>query len=289
MGRYRAGDGIELAREGLDFAAELLDGAGQRPQGQPCGGQGRLDRGDPELAAALHQLATRQARKLLSQRLRGGDQQALELIDGPGSRLHRRIPGAFQQPQHLHRAIGCFGLSRGRTCQQGARCHLGIDRVVLSALTAQLMIGSVHLTDAAPCCQQVGDSYACRDLDPWIQAISEGRSRGGLSARTLNRLQVGALQAGKTGLAERYGAVFGEPSFWTLVPLDASTAAMAARLEVQLLLPAPAAEDLACAIASGSLCLLSADPTLISLSSAPVPALPEGLQLVPIGTQRQPP
>ncbi len=128
-----------------------------------------------------------------------------------------------------------------------------------------------------------GDRRACRDLASWMEAISEGRSRGALSARCLNRLEVGALQAGKPALAERYGAVFGEPSFWTLVPLDASTAAMAARLEVQLNLPPQPAEDLACAIASGSLCLLSADPALTSLADD---QLPGGLQLVRIQTQR---
>lgn len=128
-----------------------------------------------------------------------------------------------------------------------------------------------------------GDTRACRDLESWIEAISDGRSRGALSARCLNRLQVGALEAGKPALAERYGAVFGEPSFWTLVPLDASTAAMAARLEVQLSLPPQPAEDLACAIASGSLCLLSADPALTALTDE---QLPGGLHLVRIRTQR---
>lgn len=128
-----------------------------------------------------------------------------------------------------------------------------------------------------------GDGRACRDLESWMEAISDGRSRGALSARCLNRLQVGALQADKPALAERYGAVFGEPSFWTLVPLDASTAAMAARLEVQLNLPPQPAEDLACAIASGSLCLLSADPALTSLTND---QLPGGLHLVRIRTQR---
>ena len=128
-----------------------------------------------------------------------------------------------------------------------------------------------------------GDGRACRDLESWMEAISDGRSRGALSARCLNRLQVGALQAGKPALAERYGAVFGEPSFWTLVPLDASTAAMAARLEVELSLPPQPAEDLACAIASGSLCLLSADPALTALTDD---QLPGGLHLVRIRTQR---
>lgn len=127
-----------------------------------------------------------------------------------------------------------------------------------------------------------GDGHACRDLEPWMEAISDGRSRGALSARCLNRLQVGALRSGKSALAERYGAVFGEPSFWTLVPLDACTAAMAARLEVQLNLPPQPAEDLACAIVSGSLCLLSADPALSTLDTN---LLPAGLQLVPIGTE----
>lgn len=130
-----------------------------------------------------------------------------------------------------------------------------------------------------------GDGRACRDLEGWMEAISDGRSRGALSARCLKRLQVGALQAGKPALAERYGAVFGEPSFWTLVPLDARTAAMAARLEVQLQLPAEAAEDLACAIASGSLCLLSADPALRALDPQ---QLPGGFRLVSIRTQAAP-
>ena len=96
---------------------------------------------------------------------------------------------------------------------------------------------------------------------------------------------MGALQAGKPALAERYGAVFGEPSFWTLVPLDARTAAMAARLEVQLSLPPQAAEDLACALASGSLCLLSADPALSHLDDG---QLPGGLQRVTIRTSAGP-
>ena len=129
-----------------------------------------------------------------------------------------------------------------------------------------------------------GDGRACRDLESWMEAISDGRSRGALSARCLNRLQVGALQAGKSALAERYGAVFGEPSFWTLVPLDAHTAAMAARLEVQLGLPPEPAEELACAIASGSLCLLSADPALNALDPS---QLPGGLHLVRIRTEAQ--
>ncbi len=130
-----------------------------------------------------------------------------------------------------------------------------------------------------------GDGRACRDLESWMEAISDGRSRGALSARCLNRLQVGALQAGKPALAERYGAVFGEPSFWTLVPLDAHTAAMAARLEVQLDLPPEPAEELACAIASGSLCLLSADPALNALDDS---QLPGGLHLVRIRTMTRP-
>jgi prevent-host-death family protein len=195
----------------------------------------------------LHQRFTPQRQALLS--LRGS---------GRGLWTHEPVqpatdPGPTRQAASLEPTIASLGFRTG----------VAFDTPALMAFLA-------------------GDGRACRDLEPWIQAISEGRSRGALSARSLNRLQVGALQAGKPALAERYGAVFGEPSFWSLMPLNAGTAAMAARLEVQLQLPAASAEDLACAIASGSLCLLSADPALIALAQQPGSPLPEGLQLVPI-------
>ena len=182
--------------------------------------------------------------------------QALASLRGSGNGLwdRQRKEQAAQPPSPAEPTIASVGF----------RTSMCIDTAALMAYLA-------------------GDRRACRDLESWMEAISDGRSRGALSARCLNRLQVGALQAGKPALAERYGAVFGEPSFWTLVPLDASTAAMAARLEVQLALPPQPAEDLACAITSGSLCLLSADPALTSLTKE---QLPGGLHLVPIGTQQ---
>ena len=241
-------------------------------------------------------LGAEEARRRLPELLKRAEAGEQTLIQRHGQPvaalvpLHQRFTPQRQALLSLRGSgFGLWGPQASGPQQAGNRADTPQQALLEPTIAGLGFRTSVCIDTTALMAFLAGDGYACRDLEPWMQAISEGRSRGALSARSLNRLQVGALQAGKPALAERYGAVFGEPSFWTLVPLDASTAAMAARLEVQLLLPAPAAEDLACAIASGSLCLLSADPTLISLSSAPVPALPEGLQLVPIRTQRQPP
>lgn len=69
--------------------------------------------------------------------------------------MHSGILGAFQQPQHLHRAIAGFGFCGGGTGQQRPCRHLGINPVVLAVLTAQLTVGTTDLPHAAASRQEM--------------------------------------------------------------------------------------------------------------------------------------
>jgi len=103
-----------------------------------------------------------------------------------------------------------------------------------------------------------------------FEGIAEGRWRGLISSVTLAEVVTGPLGHGREQLAERYEAILGDPANLTLVSLTPAIAMGAARLRARYRLRLPAAIQLATALHSGAVALVSHDNDFAGCSDLPV-------------------
>jgi predicted nucleic acid-binding protein len=131
--------------------------------------------------------------------------------------------------------------------------------------------GSLIAIDTAPLI------YWLEDHPRWgaayaslFEGIASGRWRGLISTVTLAEVVTGPLQLGREQLAERYEASLSDPANLTLVSLTPPIAMGAARLRARYRLRLPDAVQLATALHSGAVALVSHDNDFAGCSDLPV-------------------
>lgn len=119
--------------------------------------------------------------------------------------------------------------------------------------------GAAVLVDSAPVVYALEGSALARPFEPIFEAVEAGRIRAIVTPITLAEVVAGPLRAGREDLAARYRAALTSSPGWTLRPLDADIAMLAARLRFRHRLKLPDALQLATALEEGCHALITHD------------------------------
>jgi len=119
--------------------------------------------------------------------------------------------------------------------------------------------GAAVLVDSAPIIYLLENHPLARSFEPLFADIDSGRLQAVITPITLAEVLTGPLKAGNEVLAERYRTALTSPPGWTLRPLDAEVALLAARLRIKNRLKLPDAMQLAVALHEGCHALVTHD------------------------------
>ena len=134
-----------------------------------------------QAGAGVDESAGAQPAELVFQRVGGGDDQVVDLVDRLGAGLDRRSAGDAQRPDCFHWPVAGFG-SGGGVAAEGVPCRgFGVGHIGLAAAPARLAVGAVHLHhgDArrGEVAGQAG-AVAAGDLDADPREPAPGRQPG---------------------------------------------------------------------------------------------------------------
>lgn len=100
--------------------------------------------------------------------------------------------------------------------------------------------------------------------------MDRGRIRAAVTPITVAEVVTGPLRAGKEALTQRYHQLLTANRGWTLVPIDAELALMAARLRLEYRLKLPDALQLGAALHAGCHAIVSHDRDFSRVSDIPI-------------------
>lgn len=131
-----------------------------------------------------------------------------------------------------------------------------------------LPVGVTVLVDTAPWIYLLEDhpEFAPR-FAGLFEAAAQGQFRLALTPITLAEVLTGPFKAGQTALAKRYETALAQ---YTLVPLTAAVASLAAQLRVQYRLKLPDAIQLASALDMGAAALVTHDRDFAAVEGLPI-------------------
>lgn len=133
---------------------------------------------------------------------------------------------------------------------------------------AALPVGVTVLVDTAPWIYLLEDhpEFAPR-FAGLFDAAEQGLLRLALTPITVAEVLTGPFKAGQTALAKRYETALAQ---YTLVPLSATVASLAAQLRVQYLLKLPDAIQLASALDMGVAAMVTHDRDFATVEGLPI-------------------
>jgi predicted nucleic acid-binding protein len=138
------------------------------------------------------------------------------------------------------------------------------------SLAAGIPDGATVLLDTNPLIYHLEGSALAEPFAPIFAAIDEGRIQAAVTPITVAELVGGPLKAGKDALAERYRQLLTANAGWTLVPMDADIAMLAARLRLRYRLTLPDAIQVASALWHGCFALVSHNRDFGAITDLPV-------------------
>ena len=136
----------QLCVKSLDLCCERPVAARQRPQcpfGRAGGGIAGSVKAPP--GTDLDHLRRLESSQPVSEVLRGGHRDSVDLVGGDGAGLDRGAPRQRQRPDRLDATVRGLGHSSGVAAERGAGCGLGVDGVGLAAAASRLAVRAVHL------------------------------------------------------------------------------------------------------------------------------------------------
>ena len=101
-----------------------------------------------QAGAGVDERAGAQGPELGVERLGGGHDHVVDLVDRLSAGFERRAPGDAQHPDRLHQAVAGLGHSGGFAAERGPSRGFGVDGVGLAAAPSRLAVGAVHLHHA---------------------------------------------------------------------------------------------------------------------------------------------
>jgi predicted nucleic acid-binding protein len=131
-----------------------------------------------------------------------------------------------------------------------------------------LSVGVTVLVDTAPWIYLLEDhpEFAPR-FAGLFEAAAQSQLRLALTPITLAEVLTGPFKAGQTALAKRYETALAQ---YTLVPMSAEVASLAAQLRVQYRLKLPDAIQLASALDMGAAALVTHDRDFTAVEGLPI-------------------
>jgi predicted nucleic acid-binding protein len=133
-------------------------------------------------------------------------------------------------------------------------------------LAAQVPDGATVLIDTNPIIYLLEGNPLGEPFRPVFEAVDRGRISALVTPITIAEVVTGPLKAGKEALAERYRRTLTQNPGWSLRPIDADIAVLAARLRVRHALKLPDAIQLAVALEAGCHALVTHDRDFESLT-----------------------
>jgi predicted nucleic acid-binding protein len=127
------------------------------------------------------------------------------------------------------------------------------------SLAARIPDGAAVLIDTNPLIYLLEGSRLARAFEPVFADVDSGRIQAVTTPVTLAEVVAGPLKAGNEALAARYRRLLTASPGWSLCPIDAEIAVLAARLRLRHRLKLPDAIQLAAAIHEGCFAVLTHD------------------------------
>lgn len=130
--------------------------------------------------------------------------------------------------------------------------------------------GASILIDTNPLIYHLENNPLAERFAPVFSALDRGRIRAVVTPITVAEVVTGPLKAGKEALAQRYHQLLTANRGWTLVPIDAEIAFMAARLRLKYRLKLPDALQLGAALHAGCHAIISHDRDFSRVTDIPI-------------------
>ncbi len=137
-------------------------------------------------------------------------------------------------------------------------------------LASQVPDGSMVLLDTNPIIYFLEGNSLAAPFRSLFEAIDAGRIHALVTPITIAEVVTGPLKAGKEALAERYRRTLTQNAGWSLHPLDADVAMLAARLRRRHALKLPDALQLGVALTAGCYALVTHDRDFRSVTDIPI-------------------
>ena len=119
--------------------------------------------------------------------------------------------------------------------------------------------GASILFDSAPIIYFFEGHPLAARFEPVFEAVDAGRLRAIATPVTLAEVVAGPMKHGRAALAERYRHALTTGHGWTVRPIDADVAMLAAQLRIEHRMKLPDALQLAAAVRAGCAALVTHD------------------------------